>query len=112
MYTVCVRARARALYLLESTPRLSNVLEQFADPLGGQGMGPVLWFSIMTSTLMGLTKYSICFTCGFQGNGGEEVGISQKSSIHREQRIMIKLPGSLRPIFFPCISIILPSQVW
>lgn len=38
-----------------------------ADPLGGQGMGPVLWFCIMTSTLMGLTKILYLFYLWLSG---------------------------------------------
>lgn len=61
-------------------------------------------FCIMLSTLMGLPKYHIYFTCGFQGWGGVEF---IKNKTNSKQGISAKLPGSLKAYFlsFPeCLT--------
>lgn len=92
--------------LLKSSVRAFKcVWEQIADRWVGRERVQGGGFCIMLSTLMGLPKYHIYFTCGFQGWGGGAEFIKNKTN--SKQGISAKLPGSLKVYFlsFPeCLT--------
>lgn len=68
--------------------------EQNADPQGGQGDSPVLWFCIMTSTLNRTHQILNLFYLWFSGlylrKEGKKKRLGVFPSVHREHRITIK----------------------
>lgn len=115
---VCIHSVCVCVLFTSVHSKVLHGSEQIVDPLGGQGMGPVLWFCIMTSTLMRLTKYSIYFTCGFQGYGKKKKKTAEffqkKKKVYTDSKELWQnyLDHSDQFSFLVFISIMLASQVW